>query len=191
MLSRPEKRSFKKVHKIEIFRKGLVHGFRQKNQTFYHLCILGKSSKERSFFLLFWIKKSKKVQKFEIFQKGQSIWFLSKNRTFCHLCLLGKSSQKRSFFGILDKKECFLDQKKEVLKNDKKSKFSKGVSQYMVFVKKSNFLSSVFFWANQARQDRFGLLDKKECSLKQKKLKNFPKGLVHGFCQKIELPLVY
>ena len=39
----------------------------------------------------------------------------------------------------------------------------------MVFVKKSRFLSSVFFGANQARKDRFGLLDKKEHPLKQKK----------------------
>ena len=73
-------------------------------------------------------KKLLKKSKNSKFSKRVSPWFLSKNRTFCHLCLLGKSSQKRSFFGILDKKECFLDQKKEVLKNDKKSTFSKGVS---------------------------------------------------------------
>ena len=80
MFFKPEKGRFKKRQKNRNFPKGLVHGFRKKNQTFYHLC------------------------------------------------LLGKSSLKRSFFGILDKKECFLDQKKEVLKNDKKSTFSKGVS---------------------------------------------------------------
>ena len=48
----------------------------------------------------------------------------------------------------------------------------------MVFVKQSNFLSSVFFWANQATKDRFGRPDKKECSLNQKKevLKNDKKS---------------
>ena len=67
--------------------------------------------------------------------------FVKKNRTFYRLDLLGKSIQKRSFFDILDEKECFLDQKKEVLKCPKQSKFS------IVFLcdKKSNFLSSVFF----------------------------------------------
>ena len=96
----------------------------------------GQIKQEKIVFLLFWIKKSFLHQKKKLlnksknskFSKRVSPWFLSKNRTFCHVCLLGKSSQKRSFFGILDKKECFLDQKKEVLKNDKKSTFSKGVS---------------------------------------------------------------
>ena len=107
----------------------------------------GQIKQGKIVFLLFWIKKSFLHQKKKLLKKSKnskfskrvSPWFLSKNRTFCHVCLLGKSSQKRSFFGILDKKECFLDQKKEVLKNDKKSTFS------TVFVKELNFLSSVFF----------------------------------------------
>ena len=39
----------------------------------------------------------------------------------------------------------------------------------MVFVKKSNFLSSVFFWANQARKDCFGRPDKKRMLFKPEK----------------------
>ena len=136
MLSRPEKRSFKKVHKIEIFQRAQSMAFVKKIRLFI-IYVFWANQARKDRFLVILDKKIlstpeketfKKVQKFEIFQKGQSIWFLSKNRTFCHLCLLGKSSQKRSFFGILDKKECSLDQKKEVLKNDKKSTFSKGVS---------------------------------------------------------------
>ena len=49
----------------------------------------------------------------------------------------------------------------------------------MVFVKKLNFLSSVVFWANQARKDRFfEILDIKECFLDQKieVLKKFKKS---------------
>ena len=53
----------------------------------------------------------------------------------------------------------------------------------MVFVKKSNFSSSVFFLANQARKDHFGLLDKKECPLKQKK-EIFPRGWSMVFVKK-------
>ena len=51
--------------------------------------------------------------------------------------------------------------------------------------------------ANQARKDRFGLPDKKECSLNQKKEvlkttknRHFPNWLVHGFCQKLELFII-
>ena len=53
----------------------------------------------------------------------------------------------------------------------------------MVFVKKSNFLSSVFFLVNHARKDHFGLLDKKECPLKQKK-EIFPRGWSMVFVKK-------
>ena len=135
----------------------------------------GQIKHEKIVFLLFWIKKSFLHQKKKLLKKSKnskfskriSPWFLSKNRTFCHLCLLGKSSQIRSFFGILDKKECFLDQKKEVLKNDKKSTFSKGVSPK--FLSKNRTFIICVFWANQDRKDRFGLLDKKERPLKQKK----------------------
>ena len=61
------------------------------------------------------------------------------------------------------------------------------------------FVESSKIKANQARKDRFGLPDKKECSLNQKKevLKNDKKigifqyyWLVHGFCQKIELFII-
>ena len=112
-------------------------------------------------------KKLLKKSKNSKFSKRVSPWFLSKNRTFCHLCLLGKSSQKRSFFGILDKKECFLDQKKEVLKNDKNQHFPKGLVHS--FCQRIELSIICVFWANQDRKDRFGLLDKKERPLKQKK----------------------
>ena len=48
-----------------------------------------------------------------------------KNEMFSHRYLLGKLSKIRWFFDILDKKECFLDQKSEFLKKSKKSKFPK------------------------------------------------------------------
>ena len=61
-------------------------------------------------------KKSKKSK----FFKGVTPWFLLKNGTFYEGCLFRKLDQKRSFFDILDSKECFLDQKSEVLKKFKK-----------------------------------------------------------------------
>ena len=87
------------------------------------------------------------------FSKGVSPLFPSKNRSFYHLCFLGKSSQKRSFFDILDKKECFLDRKKELFKSPKKSNFSKGVRLW--FLSKNRTFYHLCFFANQARQDRF------------------------------------
>ena len=69
-----------------------------------------------------------KLQPMEILLKGISTWFWSKNRTFYHVCFLGKLNIKRSFFYILNKKECFLDQKNGVLVKSRKSTFSKGVS---------------------------------------------------------------
>ena len=69
----------------------------------------------------------------------------------------------------------------------------------MVFVKQSTFLSSVFF--GQIKTGKivfFVILDKKilfrpeKGSLeKTKKNLNFPKGLVHGFCQKMEIFVIY
>ena len=53
MLSRPEKRGFKKVQKIEIFQKGLVHGFHQKIELFI-ICVFwaNQARKDRFFVIL-------------------------------------------------------------------------------------------------------------------------------------------
>ena len=114
------------------------------------------------------LKNSKNI---EIF-KGSMVFV--KQWNFYHLFFFfGKSIQKRVLWDISNKKECFLDKEKEVLQKSKNSIFS------MVFVKKLNFLSSVVFWANQARKDRFfEILDIKECFLDQKieVLKKFKKS---------------
>ena len=68
----------------------------------------------------------------------------------------------------------------------------------MVFGKKSRFLLSVFFGQIKPGKIVFDILDKKECFLDQKeevfkkrqKNLNFPKGLVHGFCQKMEIFII-
>ena len=61
----------------------------------------------------------KKVQKWT-FCKGVSSWFLSKNRRFSHMFILVNEREKERFFNILDRKECFLDLKSEVLKKVQK-----------------------------------------------------------------------
>ena len=109
-----------------------VHGF-VKKWHFLSSAFFGQISPEKSVLGIqiknecFFDKEKEVLQKSKtsIFSKEFSPWFLSKKRTFYHLCFLGESSQKRSFFDILDKKECFLDQKNEVLKMFKISKFGK------------------------------------------------------------------
>ena len=76
-------------------------------------------------------------------------------------------TEKIVFLLFWAKKKSFADQKKEVLKKRQKNRNFPKVS--MVFVKQSNFLSSVFFWANQATKDRFGRPDKKRMLFKPQK----------------------
>ena len=124
------------------------------------------------------------------FFTGVRARFCSKNRTFYHVCFLGKLRKKRSFFDILNKKECFLDQKNGVLEKSKKSIFSKGVSP-LFLSKNRTFYHLCFLGKSSKKRSRFDVLDKKDCFLDRKKElfkspknRNFPKGLVHGFCEK-------
>ena len=64
----------------------------------------------------------------------------------------------------------------------------------MVFLKKSTFSSSVLLSKESKKETFFDILDSKECFLDLKsevlamsKNRYFAKGLVHGFCQKIDL----
>ena len=140
MLFRPEKWSFQKSKKSNVF-KGLLHGFCQKLELFTMCIFCANEATKDCFFNIvdrkecFLDKKvtfQKKSRKSK-FSKGLSPWFLSKSRTFYHVCLLGKLSQKRSFFDILDKKKSSLDQKKWRFKKlKKKSNFSKAVCQWFL-----------------------------------------------------------
>ena len=58
--------------------------------------------------------------------------------------------------------------------------FQRGKS--MLFVKKSTFLSSVFFGQIKTGKIKRSFLDQKKEVLKKKKNLNFPMGLVHSFC---------
>ena len=56
-----------------------------------------------------------KDQKIDIFERGYTMVFLSQNKLF-FLCLFwAKKDQKETFFDILDRKECFLDLKSDIL----------------------------------------------------------------------------
>ena len=86
-----------------------------------------------------------------------------KKSTFFSFFFLTKKSQKETFFDILDRKECFLDLKSEVLTKSKTSKFCKGVSPWFL-LKKKTFLAYVFFFVSMEREQGtfFEILDRKE-----------------------------
>ena len=62
-------------------------------------------------------------------------------------------ARKDRFFYIRDRKESFLDKKGQLLIKSKKSKFSKGISPW-VLAKNGHFFICGF-WANPVRKDRF------------------------------------
>ena len=109
-----------------------------KNGCFSNLFFLAKKARKKHFFI-FWIVKNafqpwkvkfQQSPKSRHFAKG--LWFLSKNRRFSYMFFFTKKSQKERVFDILDRKECFLDQKRKVLKNSKESTFCKGVSPWFL-----------------------------------------------------------
>ena len=129
--------------------------FVKKSTFFSYVFFLAKKARKKHY-LIFWIGKNRKEyfldhkrevlknSKKSTFYKGVSPWFLSKNRPFSHFFFLTKKSQKEIFFHILDRKECFLDLKSEVLKNSKKWTVCKGVSPW--FLSKNRPFSHMFFF---------------------------------------------
>ena len=112
-----------------------------KKSTFSLYFFFSKKSKKKTFFDILdrkecFLDQQRKVlknSKKSTFCKGVSPWFLSKNRPFSHFFFLTKKSQKETFFDILDRRECVLDLKSEVLKKSKKSTFYKGISPWFFF----------------------------------------------------------
>ena len=97
--------------------------------------------------------KFSQSRKKSAFSKGVSPWFLSKNRPFPHIFVFSKISKKKTFFDILDRKEWFLDHKRKVLKNYKKSTFCEGVIPW--FLCKNRPLSYKTFFAQKRKKEIF------------------------------------
>ena len=122
---------------------------------------------------------------------------LSKNRPFFLYVFLSKKSQKEIFFDILDSKVCFLDLKREILKNSKKLTFCKGVSPW--FLSKIRPFSHMYFWSKKGQKETFfDILNSKECFLdlkreilKTSKKSTFSKGVRPWFLSKKTTFLLY
>ena len=104
---------------------------------------------------------------------------------------LSKKKQKKTFFYILDRKECFLDQQRKVLKNSKESTFCKGVSSWFLS-KNLPFPYIFFFLAKNARKQHFLIIwieNKAFCTSKvkfsnSKRKSTFCKGVSPWFLSK-------
>ena len=152
-----------KSRKIEVFSKLLIHGFFKKKGHF-PINFLGNGE-------IF-----KKPEKSKI-SLGFLPQFLSKIGMFSQGYFQGKSRKKSFFSEFLSKKECFLDQKIEVLKISKKSKLSKN---FPIFQNIVCFLTGIFR-LNKAEKILFfyilhtleSLLDQKSEILKKSEKSKF------------------
>ena len=114
-----------KSRKIEIFPKGLVHGFGQ-NWPFFHPFFPAILARKLSFTIVQNKKtlfqaiktKSSKSRKIEIFQKGLVHGF-GQNSPFFHLFIFGNIGQKNIFYDSLEEENAFLDYKNKKIKKSK------------------------------------------------------------------------
>ena len=125
-------------------------------------------------FLIFWIEnksfwtskvKFSKSRKKSTFCKSM---VLVKKSTLFSLFFLSKKRQKETFLHILDRNECFLDHKRKVPKNAKKSTFCKGVSPWFLS-KNRPFSYMSFFQQKKPKRTIFDILHRKERSSDQKR----------------------
>ena len=106
---------------------------------------------------------------------------------------LGNIGQKNVFYDILERKNACLGYKNKNFKKSKNWYFSKGVKPW--FWSKIGHFPIIFFLGNIGQQNVFyDILEQKNAFLRYKnnKLKKskseiFPKGLTHGFGQKLAI----
>ena len=125
-----------KSPKIDIFPKGLTHGFGPKKAIFPTCVFLGKIGQENVFddilkrknaFLGYKNRKFKKSKNWH-FSKGVNPWYWSKNGHFCNFFFVGNIGKENVFYDILERKNGFLGYKNKNLKKTKNWHFSKGVN---------------------------------------------------------------
>ena len=133
MISQNEKTPFQaiktsswKSRKIDIFPKGLVHGFGRKLAIFPPF-FLGSIGQENVFYDILERKRRlsrlqkqevQKVEKLTFFQRGQSM-VLVQNWPFFHLFFLGNIGQENVFYDILEGKNAFLGYRNKKFKKSK------------------------------------------------------------------------
>ena len=147
-----------KSRKINIFPKGLTHGFGPKMAIFPTFFFLGNIGHENvSYYILegenaFLGYKNKKFKKSRNwhFSKGVNPWFWSKYGHFSNFLFLCNIVPGNIFYDILERKNTSLKYKNKILKNSKNWHFSKGVNP--CFWTKNGYFSNFIFVGNIGQQ---------------------------------------
>ena len=153
-----------KSRKIDIFRKGLTHGFAQKLAIFPSF-FLANIVQENVFYDI--------LERTNAFlgNKGVNPWFCSKIGHFFTFFFLGNIGQEKVFY-ILERKNAFLGNKNKKYKKTKNEHFSTKVNQW--FCSKIGNFSILFFLGNIGQENEFyDILERKNAFLgnKNKKFK--------------------
>ena len=137
-------------------------------------------------------KKFKKSKNWH-FSKGVNPWFWSKNGHFCNFLFLGNIDQENVFYDIVEGKNAFLDYKNKKSNSQKIVICPKGLNHG--FGPKMAIFPTLFFRQKRPGKCllRFSRTSKrlsrlyKQVIQKVKKINVFPRGLTHGFGQKLPL----
>ena len=189
----------KKTQKFAFFQKGQSMVF-VKKRRFFNLQFLCKINQEKVFGEgsdrkePFYTKKTSTEQTIKIcnFQRDQSMVFVKKWRFF-NLQFLCKIGEEKVFFEGSERKEAFLDLKNIGLKKHQNFHFFKGVSPW--FLSKNGDVLIFTFYAKQIKKQCFLTVPKekkpfqiiKTWAQKTTKICIFTNGLVHGFCEEMEI----
>ena len=134
------------------FSKGVNPWFCSKNGHFSNFFFSGNIGQENVFYDILERKnaflgdKNKKFKKSKncLFSKGVNPWFWPKNGHFFNFLFLGKIGQENVFYDILQRKNAFLDYKKNKFKKLKNWHFFKGVNPWF-WSKNGRFFNFFFF----------------------------------------------
>ena len=145
------KKRSSKSWKIDIFAKGLTHGFGPKMAIFstFFFGSIGQENvsyeilERENAFLRYKKKKFKKSKNWH-FSKRVNSWLWSKNVHFFKFFFLGNIGQENVFYDILETKKAFLGYKNNKLKTSRKTDiFPKGLTHG--FCPKVAIFSTFFF----------------------------------------------
>ena len=145
---------------MDIFSKGLTHGFAPKMALFPTFFFQAIQARKMSFRILYIEKtplqpiktKSSKTPKSNIFPKALTHSYGPKLAILPNF-FLGKIGQENVFYDILEGKNAFLGYKNKKCKKWKNWHFSKGVNPQFWF--KIDHFSNFFFIANIGKENFF------------------------------------
>ena len=186
---------------MDIFPKGLTHGFGPKMAIFPTLFFQAIQARKMSF-MIFQNEKtsfqaiktrSVKSRKIDTFPKGLRNGLVSKIAIFPTFFFQAILARKMSFMIFQNEKTPFQAIKTRSSKSRKIDIFPKGLTHG--FGPKMAIFPTSFFQARQARKMSFTIFQNEKTPFsaiktrtsKRRKTDIFPKGLTHGFCPKMAI----